>query len=89
MKGERDAPELLADGTLDLARWEGGAVRTMPGVIPLVEGMSWRLPFLSHSKGVWTLLDRPAEPVVRFQYCTPLSRAQLGSLEKPRATGRG
>lgn len=77
-----------AAGALELARWEGGALRTTPGVIPLVEGMGWRLPFLSHSKGVWTLLERPTAPVVKFQYCTPLSRSQLGSLEKPRGTGR-
>jgi hypothetical protein len=72
-------------GTLVPVRWENGEAKNLQGVIPAVEGMKWKVPFLRHEQGVWTPLESPAEPLVNYSgFCTPLSREQLARLEKRR-----
>ena len=79
----------VADGSLQLARFEGGTLKGAEGVIPLVEGMRWDLPFLDYVDGSWTPLAPAGEPLVNFApFTTPLSREQLAKLEKPKGTGR-
>ncbi len=80
----------VRDGTLRLAEWKDGKLAHPAGVIPVAEGMAWNLVFLDYhedkdgAEGTWTPLARPEKPLVNFAgWCTPLSREQLGKLEKP------
>ena len=76
----------VAADTLVSARWQDGAVKGVEGVIPAVEGMTWRFPFLDRRDGAWVPLEGAEPPVVNFApYTTPLSRDQFAKL----ARGRG
>jgi len=54
-------------------------------VVPVVDGVDWKLPFLERRGDGWVpLTDAPA-PLLNYSgFCTPLSREQLARLEKPR-----
>ena len=61
-------------------------MKGVEGVIPAVEGMTWRFPFLDRRDGAWVPLEGAEPPVVNFApYTTPLSRDQFAKL----ARGRG
>lgn len=66
--------------------WKDGDVASVEGVIPVVEGMKWKVVFLDRQDDKWTPLADAAEPLVNFSgFCTPLSREQLAKLERPRS----
>jgi len=74
----------VAQDAFTLARFENGAVQGAAGVVPLVEGMRWDLPFLDWSNGTWVPIANPAAPLVNTPFCTLLTREQLAKLERPR-----
>jgi len=75
----------VAAGTFVPFRWENGAMTATAGVVPVVDGVDWKLPFLDRRGDGWVpLTDAPA-PLLNYSgFCTPLSREQLARLEKPR-----
>ena len=67
------------------ARWESGQVTNVQGVIPVLEGMKWNVPYLNYEEGKWVPLQNPAEPLLNYSgFCTPLTREQFAKLEKAR-----
>jgi len=79
--------EIKAD-TFAPARWQGGEVVSVKGVIPAVAGMAWRFPFFDRREGAWVPLADAEPPLLNFApYTTPLSREQLDKLSRPRGAG--
>ena len=76
----------VAAGTLVLSRFSDGELKSVEGVIPVVEGMTWNLAFLDRDGDRWVPMTSPSPPLVNFSgFCTPLTRAQLANLEKARS----
>jgi hypothetical protein len=75
----------VASNTLVPVRWDKGEVTNVQGVIPVLEGMKWNVPYLNYENGKWLPIANPAEPLLNYSgFCTPLTREQLAKLEKPR-----
>ncbi|HVN30992.1 MAG TPA: hypothetical protein VMT45_03315 [Thermoanaerobaculaceae bacterium] len=75
----------ISAGTFTPVRWENGRVTNVQGVIPVLEGMRWDVPFLNYEGSKWVPVANPAEPLLNYSgFCTPLTRAQLAKLEKVR-----
>jgi len=73
----------LKKNKLTLMRWEGGAMKNVEGVIPVIEGMTWNLPWLSKSDGRWVPLKSAVKPLVNFSgYCSPLTAEQFDKLNR-------
>lgn len=71
----------IAANTLLPAKLEQGKVTNVQGVVPAVEGMTWRLPFLERVNDAWSPIEGAAEPIVHFSgNCGPLTREQLAKL---------
>jgi hypothetical protein len=78
----------IAGGTFVPVRWENGRASNVKGVIPVIDGMTWNVPFLDYSDGKWTPLPNPAPPLLNYSgSCSPLSKEQLAKLVKPRGAG--
>jgi len=76
----------IAAGTFAPVTWADGKVTNVRGVIPVVDPLAWRLPFLALTDGKWTPLPDAAPPVLHFSgNCTPLTREQLAKLAKAQA----
>jgi hypothetical protein len=72
-------------GTFVPVRWDKGEVTNVQGVIPVLEGMKWNVPYLNYENGKWVPIANPAEPLLNYSgFCTPRTREQLAELEKPR-----
>lgn len=70
-------------GTLTLASWQNGDLAAARGVIPVMEGMRWNVAFLDRRDGQWVPLADPEPPLIQFSgYCSPLTPAQMGKLER-------
>lgn len=66
------------------ASWKKGKLTNAKGVIPVLDGMTWRIPYLTRRDTTWVPLPRPDAPVVHFSgFCGPLTREQLARLERP------
>lgn len=77
----------VVSNSLVPAWWENGEVKNLQGVIPVLEGMKWNVPYLNYESGKWVLIANPAEPLLNYSgFCTPLTREQLAELEKARGT---
>jgi hypothetical protein len=75
----------VAANTFRLMEWENGRIKNAQGVIPVVAGVRWNAVFLDRRDNQWVPLDRPAEPLIQYSdFCTPLSREQLASLQQAR-----
>jgi hypothetical protein len=73
----------VKEGVLELLSWRDGDAVSPEGVVPVVEGMKWNLAFLGRASDQWNPLEKPEPPLINFSgYCTPLSRGQLGKLER-------
>jgi len=71
-------------GTLELARWQDGDLAVAQGVIPVIEGMQWNLPFLERRDGRWVPLADAEAPLVQYSgFCSPLTAAQAVKLAQP------
>jgi hypothetical protein len=67
--------------------WDKGEVTNVQGVIPVLEGMKWNVPYLNYENGKWVPIANPAEPLLNYSgFCTPLTREQLAKLEKARGS---
>jgi hypothetical protein len=72
-------------GTFVPFRWEDGRIKSIEGVIPVLEGMRWDLVFLGREGDKWVPLRDPATPLLNYSgYCSPLTREQFARLEKER-----
>lgn len=70
-------------GTFAPVTWADGKVTNVQGVIPVVDPLAWKLPFLGLTDGKWTPLRDAAPPVLHFSgNCAPLTREQLAKLSK-------
>ena len=75
----------VADGSLVISSFRGGELTTAAGVIPVAEGMTWRVAFLDRDGERWVPLADAAPPLVNFSlFCSPLTREQLAKLERPK-----
>ena len=73
--------------TFRLGSYEKGEFRNAVGVIPVMEGMSWKLPFFNRVNDQWMPAPNPAEPVIQYSgYCRPLSPEQFKELETPQSS---
>jgi len=83
---ECHATQIVKDvsaGALVLTRFENGDLTTVKGVVPVADGMAWRLAFLGREKGKWVPLTNPKPPIVSFSgFASPLTKQQLASLVK-------
>jgi len=78
--GSEIVQQIAADA-LAPAKLEDGRLATVRGVVPAVDGMTWRLPFLRRSGDKWMPLEGAAPPTVHFSgNSTPLTRDQLAKL---------
>lgn len=77
----------IAADTLAPARLEAGKLASVRGVVPAVEGMTWRLPFLERTANGWAPIAGAEPPIVHFSgNCAPLTKEQLARLVAPRAS---
>ncbi|MDH4197373.1 MAG: cytochrome c3 family protein [Candidatus Aminicenantes bacterium] len=73
--------------TFRLGSYEQGEFRNAAGVVPVIEGLSWKLPFFNRVDGRWVPIPDAAEPVIQYSgYCTPLSPGQFKNLEQPQSS---
>jgi hypothetical protein len=80
----------VVSNSLVPAWWENGQVKNLRGVIPVLEKMTWNLPYLNYEDGKWFPIANPVEPLLNYSgFCTPLTRAQLAALEKPQGSSGG
>lgn len=78
----------IAAGTFAPVTWAEGKVTNVQGVIPVVDPLAWKLPFLGLTDGKWAPLPDAASPVLHFSgNCAPLTREQLAKLAKPHKAG--
>ncbi len=60
---------------------EKGAVQQARGVVPVAAGARYGLVFQDYGDGKWTVIEKPAEPLVHYAgYGEPLSDAQMQTL---------
>jgi hypothetical protein len=65
-------------------KWEGDQLTNVEGFVPVVEGMDWKLVFLTKEGDKWIPLKDPEAPIVHFSgSCTPLSKDQFQKLLAP------
>ena len=70
-------------GTFVPVTWADGKAANVKGVIPVVDPLAWKLPFLGLTDGKWAPLPDAAPPVLHFSgNCAPLTREQLAKLSK-------
>jgi len=80
----------LASNTFVPVRWENGKAINVEGVIPVLEGMKWNVPYLNYENGKWVPIANPGEPLLNYSaFCTPLTRAQFAKLEKAPGSSGG
>lgn len=86
--GECHGTQIVQDikaGRFVPVRWDKDEVTNIQGVIPVLEGMRWNIPYLNYENGKWVPIANPAEPLLNYSgFCTPLTREQLAKLEKVR-----
>jgi hypothetical protein len=80
----------IGAGSFVPVRWENGRVTNVRGVIPVLGGMKWNIPYLNYDNGKWVPIDNPGEPLLNYSgFCTPLTREQFAKLEKAPGSGGG
>jgi hypothetical protein len=80
----------LASNTFVPVRWENGKATNVQGVIPVLEGMKWNVPYLNYENGKWVPIETPVEPLLNYSgFCTPLTREQFAKLEKAPGSSGG
>jgi hypothetical protein len=73
-----------AAGTLEISRFSGGELTTTKGIIPVFDGMTWKVAFLGREGAKWVPLADAKPPEIVFSgFAMPLTRAQLAKIEKP------
>ena len=74
-------------GSFTLATWADGKATGARGVVPVVDPLAWKIPFLDRKDGAWTPLAAPEPPAIRYSgSCSPLTRGQLASLARRQGT---
>jgi hypothetical protein len=76
---------LRAAGTAGFTpiRWNNGKLDSVRGVVPVVDGVKWSFPLLDYVDGKWVPIATPPDMLINFAgFCSPLTREQLGRLEK-------
>jgi hypothetical protein len=76
--------QAVAAGSFVPFRWENGAMAVTEGVVPVLDGMPWPMPFLEREGDAWVPIADPPKPLFTYAGCAPLSREQLARLEAPR-----
>ncbi|HEX8926501.1 MAG TPA: hypothetical protein VF786_11955 [Terriglobales bacterium] len=81
----------VQSGALKLVRLNGKG-ETSPelinakGIVPVVEGFEWNLPFLNYENGKWLQIETPAKPLLNYAgYAKPLTKEQLAKMAKERS----
>jgi hypothetical protein len=65
--------------------FENGALKSIAGVVPVLDGLRWNFTFLDYQNGRWVPLVDPAPPILNYAgFCSPLSREQFDKLEEAR-----
>jgi len=63
--------------------FEEGQLKSISGIIPVLDGMKWDLVFLDYKDGKWTPIEHSVEPLIHYSgYCNPLTIDQFSKLEK-------
>jgi hypothetical protein len=79
-----EAIQDLLKGSFRLAIWDKTQLKNRGGVVPIVEGYNWDLPFLNYVQGQWISAEKPAPPVINYSgYAKPITREQLEKLAQP------
>ncbi len=74
----------IAKDKLKLVTWEKKAIKNVEGIVPVLEGMTWRIVPLTFDGTTWTPIPNPEQPIVHYSgYCTPLSAEQFARLRVP------
>ena len=82
--GTKTARE-IGDNRFQLMTWDGGKIKNVQGVIPIVDGTKWNAVFLDRRGDQWVPLEHADEPLIQYSaLCTPLTKAQLASLKTAR-----
>lgn len=54
------------------------------GIVPVLDGMTWRIVPLTYDGTTWTPIVDPEQPIIHYAgYCTPLTGAQFAKLKVP------
>jgi len=73
-----------ADGRIRALWWENGQLGHVEGIVPVVDGVTWDLPWLDRVDGEWVPLANPPAPLINYSgWCSPLTKEQLGRLAIP------
>lgn len=68
-------------------RWENGAMKNVEGVIPVLEGMDWKLVYLDRTDTTWIPLENPPAPLLNYSgSCQPITHEQFAKLSIPRGS---
>jgi hypothetical protein len=63
--------------------WTEAGLKNVSGVIPVLDGLDWKFPFLDFDQGKWALLRDAEAPRIQYSgYCTPLTAEQFRKLEQ-------
>lgn len=77
----------VKNNKLNIIKFENGEIKSISGVIPVLEGLNWNFVFLNYENGKWIPIEKPAEPLTNYAgYSSPLTREQLIKLEKALST---
>jgi hypothetical protein len=77
----------MDEGTLRLVTWESGKLRSVAGIVPVLEGFEWNFPFLDRANGSWESIPGAARPVLNYSgYSKPISREQFARLLKAQSS---
>jgi len=68
-------------------RWENGAMKNVEGVIPVLEGMDWKLVYLDRIDTTWVPLEDPPAPLVNYSGSSrPITKEQFEKLSLPQGS---
>jgi hypothetical protein len=76
----------IARDKFKLVTWDEKkrAINNAEGIVPALDGMTWRIVPLSYDGTTWTPLVNPEKPVLHYAgYCTPLTADQFAKLKVP------
>jgi len=74
----------IAKDKFKLATWDNKKkeIKHPEGIVPVLDGMTWRIVPLSYDGTTWTPIVDPEQPIIHYAgYCTPLTGAQFAKLK--------
>ena len=75
----------MKKGSFRLAEWDKTQLKNRGGVLPVVDGYNWNLPFLNYDHGQWSPAEKAAPPLLNYSgNAKPITREQLEELATPR-----